>query len=150
MSLQARIILASVSGGIVGVMYFFVLHPWLTGLSEGFIILGRPSAIALFTRGIIIILFMVILATATAIPSSLSEYFLLAFINAFACLVPIPLIQYLIKAPKTYGEPRFSLVIIGNGAIGLGYLLIASFVIAGVACLLLSLLVGPILKWIGK
>ena len=146
MSSQARIILALVSGGIVGVLYFLILHPWLTGLSEGFLILGRPSAIALFTRGIFIILFLVTLATAIASPSSVSERFRLAFINALSCLVPIPLLQYLIKAPRTYGEPRFSLVILGNGAVGFCYLLIASFVLAGIACLLLSLLVSRFLK----
>jgi hypothetical protein len=138
--------MALISGGVLGVLYFLVLHPWLTGLSEGFLILGRDSAIALFFRGILIILILAVVITAATFPDSPEQTFKIAFIIAVTSLFPIPFTQYFVKAPRLYGDPLISFSILGNAAMAACYFSFAAFIVAGITCILIWLVIKPLLK----
>jgi hypothetical protein len=133
-------------GLVIGVLYFFVLHPLVTGLDKGYIILERPSAILLFTRGIFIILILVIFTTAVTFPRELSDAFRNALIIAIASIVPIPILQSLIKTPERYGEDLFSRLIMVNAATATLFLVVTALFIAIIVCFCLVLWNKLVLK----
>jgi hypothetical protein len=133
-------------GFIIGFVYFAWIHPALGGMEGGRSALERGDAIGLFFRGVPIICLLIMIAIALMFPRSAEETFCLAFISALSCLLPIPFANYFAEAPSQYGEPLFSFAIIGNGIIGIAYFSFAAFLIAGMSCLVIALLINPLFR----
>jgi hypothetical protein len=145
MKLQLRMIIAFFCGLAIGWIYLKFIHPLLGGMEGGGAFLERGYAIELIFWGMPIILILVIIATAATFPKSPEETFILAFIDALACLFPIPIFQYFAKAPAVYGRPLFSFFILGNAALATISVAFAAFVIAGITCFL-SIWINPLFK----
>jgi hypothetical protein len=142
---QFRIIISFFCGLAIGWTYLKYIHPLLGGMEGGNAFLERGYAIELIFWGMPIILIFVIIATAATLPVSPQETFRLAFINAVACLFPIPIFQYFTKASSVYGMPLFSFFILGNAALATVSVAFLAFFIAGITCIL-SIWINPLFR----
>jgi hypothetical protein len=144
MSMRMNTILAAIYGFVVGIIYFTVIHPLLTGMKVSLLFLTREPLIAFYSGGILIIFSAVLIGTSILSPASTKETIRLAFVGTIACLFPFPFVQFFIKAPKLYGESLISLHILKSAFGSALIFLLSTIAIVVVVCAIVRIIVIPI------
>ena len=121
-------------GIALGVVYFFAVHPILVGTSYR-MILERESALALAFRGLPVLAVVISLYVGLFASHSKRQAFLVGAATAIGCLLPLPLGQYVVEAPRLFGMPRTSAAMLGDEAVALIGLLVAAAILAGIAAI---------------
>lgn len=121
-------------GIALGVLYFMAVHPMLVGANYR-LILERESALALLFRGLPLLAGAISLCVGLFTLRSRRQAFCMAAAIAIACLIPLPLGQYVVEAPRLFGMQRTSTAMLSDEAVALIGLLVAAAAISGIAAI---------------
>ena len=129
-----RVAFHILSGIGLGLLYFLAVHPLLVGTSYR-LILERESALVLAFRGIPVLAVVITLYVSALGLSNRLDTFWVATVVAVSCLLPLPLGQYVLEAPRLFGMSRTSGAMLTDEAVALTALLGAAVLVGGIAAM---------------
>ncbi len=129
-----RIALHVLAGFALGLLYFLAVHSLVVGTSYR-LILERESALALVFRGLPVLAVVISLYVGVLGLSNRLDAFWVATVIAVSCLLPLPLGQYVLQAPRLFGMSRTSGAMLTDEAVALTALLGAAAILGGIAAI---------------
>jgi hypothetical protein len=141
-----RMALHVLAGFALGLLYFLAAHSLVVGTSYR-LILERESALALLFRGLPVLAVVISLYIGVLGLNNKRDAFGVATLIAVCCLLPIPLAQYVLEAPRLFGMSRTSGAMLADEAVALIALLVAAVVLGIIAAIVSAPLGRAFGKW---